>query len=158
MVIGFRIGELVVVAVQAHPVDRAVLGAEGAAGGEEALQPVGHPEGAVAEQAVVADGDAQTGGDPVHHHQGTGGPGAPETGQQGHHRQEMERGHVGDRAPVVAFLGLGLRAALAGLVQGLGANQGRGPVADGGGTAGVLGRDVADRTGEGCGGHDGPAS
>ncbi|EAU75180.1 50S ribosomal protein L9 [Synechococcus sp. RS9916] len=47
VVISIRIGKLVVVAMQAHPVDGAVLAAEGAAGGEEALQPGGNPEGTV---------------------------------------------------------------------------------------------------------------
>ncbi len=39
--ISIRIRELVVVAVQANPVDRPVLAAQGAAGGKEALQPLG---------------------------------------------------------------------------------------------------------------------
>ena len=41
VMISIRIRELVVVAVQANPVDWAVLAAQGAAGSKEALQPLG---------------------------------------------------------------------------------------------------------------------
>ena len=67
MVVHLGVGKFVVVPVQTHPVDRTVLAAEGAAGGEEALQPLGHPEGSVAEHPVVADGHPEAGGDPIEH-------------------------------------------------------------------------------------------
>ncbi len=47
VVISIRIRKLVVVAMQANPVDGAVLTAEGAAGGEKALQPGWDPEGSM---------------------------------------------------------------------------------------------------------------
>ena len=53
VMISIRIGELVVVAVKPHPVDGSVLTAQGAAGGEEALQPWRHTERAMGKQAVT---------------------------------------------------------------------------------------------------------
>ena len=103
MVIRIRIGELVVVAVQPHPVDRTVLAAEGAAGGEEALQPGGHLEGPVAEQAVVADRHAQAGGDPIEHQQAGHGRQAPKARQQRHQGQEVDHHHEADRAPAAPW-------------------------------------------------------
>ena len=78
------------VAVQAHPVNGAVLAAQGAAGGEEALQPVGQPQSPVGEQSVVADGDPQAGRDPIEDGQGAGGFPAPEAWQEGDEAQAMQ--------------------------------------------------------------------
>ena len=155
--IHFRIGKLVVVAVQAHPIDRAVLAAEGAAGGEETLQPLGHPEGAVAEHAVVADRHAQAGGDPIEHQEAGHGLQAPELGQQGHHRQHMDDGHEADGDPGGGFRPLGASGlAMARPVQGLGAALAADALVDEGGLAGgkALGGWCA---GTNWCGHNGPA-
>ena len=91
-----------VVAVQANPVDWVVLAAQGAAGGKEALQPLGQAEGAVTEQAVVADGHAQAGGDPVENRQAGHGLPAPEHGQKCHHSKDVDAGHKANSAPTAA--------------------------------------------------------
>ncbi len=93
VMIGVRIGKLVVMAVQPHPVNRSVLAAQGAAGGEEPLQPEGHPESPVAEHAVVANRHPQAGRHPIEHQQRHHRLPAPELGQQGEHRQAMHHGH-----------------------------------------------------------------
>ena len=157
VVVNLGVGKLVVVAVQAHPIDRAVLAAEGAAGGEETLQPLGHPEGAVAEHAVVADRHAQAGGDPIEHQEAGHGGQAPELGQQGHHRQHMDDGHEADGDPGGGFRALGASGlAMARPVQGLGAALAADALVDEGGLAGgkALGGWCA---GTNWCGHNGPA-
>ena len=116
VVIRIRIRKLVVVAMQAHPVDRAVLAAQGPAGGEETFQPGGHLERAMREQAVIADGDPQAGGDPIEDQQGADGLGAPEPGHQCHDREGMDRDHESDRAPSHALIGLHAAVPFFGLV------------------------------------------
>ena len=101
VVIRIRIGKFVVVAVQAHPVDRAVLAAEGTAGGEEPLQLAGHLESAVTEQSVIADGHPQAGGDPVENQQAGHGGQAPEARQQRNGGQHMDGDHEQQHRPVV---------------------------------------------------------
>ncbi len=117
VVISIRIGELVVMAVQSHPVDWAVLAAEGPAGGEEALQPLRQLEGAVRQQAVVADGDAEAGGDPIENQQAGNGLPAPEDGCQSQQAEGMNHDHESDRGPVLAALSGHVLFAFAGLVQ-----------------------------------------
>ena len=56
------VAEPVVVTVQAHPVDRSVLAAEGPAGSEHTLDPPGRLETAMAEQPVITQSDAEAGG------------------------------------------------------------------------------------------------
>gem|GEM_PF-3190543 len=55
VVVGVGIGKLVVVAMEPDPVDRPVLTAQGTTGSKKAFQPTRNSEGAVREQAVVAD-------------------------------------------------------------------------------------------------------
>ena len=106
VMIGIRIRKLVVVPMQAHPINRPLLAAEGAAGGKEALQPAGHAQGAMAEQTVVADGHAQAGGQPVENQQAGEGSQAPESWQQSHQGQGVNRGHEqGDAQAQVACAG-----------------------------------------------------
>ena len=71
-------GWTLVMAVQADPVNGAVLAAQGSAGGEEALQPLRKPQGPVGEHPVVANGDPEAGRDPIEDQQGCGGLPAPE--------------------------------------------------------------------------------
>ena len=99
VVVDSSVGKLVVVPVQTDPVNRAVLAAQGSAGGQDTLQPMGHPKGAMAEKTVIAQGDPQASGDPVKDQQGDQGLPAPEPWQQGHQGQAMDRRHVKDDSP-----------------------------------------------------------
>ena len=103
--ISIRIGELVVVAVKTHPVDGSVLTAQGAAGGEEALQPWRHTERAMGKQAVIADRDPQAGGDPIQNQQGGCALPAPVHRQQGDDREGVDRDHEADRSPPQRLIG-----------------------------------------------------
>ena len=160
VMIRIRIGKLVVVTVQTRPVDRAVLAAEGATGGEEALQPLGHAEGPMAEQPVVADRHAQAGGDPVENHQRGHGGHAPEARQQGHQGQNVDRRHEADGDPAAATRNFrrGLTAAGAtqpgGALQGIHRGDGRRLMAA---QTGSRGGSRGDRRTCSCGGHNGPA-
>ena len=122
VVINIRIGKLVVMAVQAHPVEGPLLAADRATGGEKPLQPMGDPEGPMAQQPVIADGHAQAGGDPIEHQEGNDRLPAPELGQQGNHGESMDGGHEAKGCPIDAFAAWMDRAAAAG-----GAMQGLGP-------------------------------
>ena len=104
VVIRIRIRKLVVMSVQPHPVNRAVLAAQGSTGGEEMLKPEGESEGAMTQQSVIADGDPETGRDPVENEQaGDRGP-APETRKKGHNRKDVDHDHESNRDGVlVAF-------------------------------------------------------
>ncbi len=57
------------------------------------------------EQSVVADGDAQAGGDPIEDEHGGDPLPAPETGQQGNDGENMNSDHESDRAPATSFFG-----------------------------------------------------
>ena len=102
VMISIRIGKFVVVAVQANPVNGALLAAQGAACGKKSFEPLGQTEGAVAEQPVVSDGHTQTGGDPIENQQAGGGLPAPEHRQKRQHRKDVDRSHKADGSPATA--------------------------------------------------------
>lgn len=118
VMISIRIRKLVVVAVQADPVNGALLAAQGAARGKESLEPLGQAEGAVAEQSVVTDGHAQTGGDPIEDQQGGGGLPAPEHRQKRQGSKDVDGSHKADGSPAAAWAIAGGGPARAGPVQG----------------------------------------
>ena len=99
VVVGRIVGMEMVVAVQPHPIDRAVLAAEGAAGGDQRLQPAGHREGAMGQEAVVAERDPHTGGEPIEHQQRADRLPAPEAGQQRHQGEGVNHHHEHGGAP-----------------------------------------------------------
>ena len=73
--IAFFIAELVMDAVGGHPEDRSTFEGEGAADGEEVLEPERDSVGAMGVQAMVTHADSQTRGYPVQEH--GGGESAP---------------------------------------------------------------------------------
>ena len=104
VVVAGIVGVEVVVAMQAGPIDRPMLTTEGATGGNEGLQPGHHPKGAVGQQAVKAQGDADAGGEPIEHQQHHQRQGTPEAGQQGPEGQTVDHHHEAHRAPAGAQL------------------------------------------------------
>ena len=167
VVIDIRIREFVVMAVQAHPINRALLAADRATGGEKAFEPMGDLEGPMAQEPVIADGHAQAGGDPIEHHEGSDGLPAPELGKECHHRKPMDGGHEAQGCPIDAFGAWMDRATAAGVaVQGLGPAFAAFPTVDGRGLTGASSgclrsidwtgcRGWPDAEGA-CGGHSGP--
>ena len=167
VVINIRIRELVVMAVQADPINRALLAADRATGGEKPLQPMGDPEGPMAQEPVIADGHAQAGGDPIQHHEGSDGLPAPELGQQGNHGKNMDGCHEAEGCPIDAFAAWIDRAAAAVVaMQRLGPESAAVAAVDEGGLTGASSgflrpigwtgcRGRPDAEG-GCGGHSGP--
>jgi hypothetical protein len=99
VVVDGSIGKFVVVTMQSDPVNGAVLAAEGSAGGQDTLQPMGDLERAMAEKTVITQGDPQASSDPVQDQQGDQRLPAPEPWQQGHQGQTMDGRHVKDDAP-----------------------------------------------------------
>ena len=97
MVIVGLVGELVVVAVQGHPVDRSALASQGAHHNEHPLKPAGNLETPVGHQAVQAQGHPQHGG-PIQNPEGDDALPAPELRQQCNCGQHMHRQHEGGRA------------------------------------------------------------
>jgi len=137
VVINFRIGELVVMAVQAHPINRSLLAADRPTGGEKPLQPMGDAEGSMAQEPVIANGDPEAGGEPIEHQEGRDGLPAPELGQQGHHGEHMDGGHEAKGCPIDAFAAWMERAAAAWVaMQGLGPALAPFAAVDEGGPAG----------------------
>ncbi len=113
VVISIRIGKFVVMPVQSHPVNGTVLAAQRSAGGEKVLKPEGQTEGAVAEQAVIADGDAKTGCDPVENEHARDRWPAPEARKKGHNRKGVDHDHESNREHVLVIFSFALSLALA---------------------------------------------
>ena len=61
--VAFMVGELVMDAMGGNPEDRTAFEREGAADGEDVLQPFGDAIAAMGEQAMVAHADADVGGE-----------------------------------------------------------------------------------------------
>ena len=99
VMISIRIGKLVVVAVEPHPVNRAMLAAEGATGCEETLQPLGQSKRSMRQQSVVTNRHAKAGGHPIQDREGRHRLPAPEQWQEGDDRQGVDRDHESDRSP-----------------------------------------------------------
>ncbi len=113
VMICIRIGKLVVMPVQPHPIDGAVLAAQGPAGGKKPFQPSGQAEGSVREQAVIAKGDAEAGCDPVQHQQAGDRRPAPEARQEGHNREGVDHDHESNRDGMLVIFRAVCRFALA---------------------------------------------
>ena len=154
VVINIRIRELVVMAVQADPINRALLAADRATGGENPLKPLGDPEGPMAQEPVIADGHAQAGGEPIEHQEGNDRLPAPELGQECHHSKPMDGGHEANGCPIEVFgawMGRGAGAWVA--VQGLGPAFAAFAAVDG---CGLTGASAGRSRWIGCSGHGGP--
>ena len=93
------VGMEVVVAVQTDPIDGTVLTAQGAAGGNEGFKPTRYRKGSVSEQAVVSEGHANTGGQPIKKQENNNRRATPEARHQRHHGQKMNHHHEQSRAP-----------------------------------------------------------
>ena len=117
VMIRIRIGKLVVMPMQSHPVDGAVLAAQGAAGCKKAFQPQGEAEGSVREQAVIANRDAEAGCDPIQNEQAGDSRPAPEARQEGHNREGVDHDHESNRDGMLVIFKVGGRLAFAGTMK-----------------------------------------
>ena len=98
VVVSWIVGVQMVMAMQAHPVDRTVLAAEGTAGSDNQLQPPGHLKSSVGQQTVITQGHPHTGGEPVQPQKDQQCCWAPEAWQQSDQRQGMDRHHEQQRS------------------------------------------------------------
>ena len=90
--IGGLIGEAVVVAMQAHPLDRAALAGQGAHDHEYTLHPNRHHQAPVGHQTVQTQGDPQH-GHPIKNAESHNALPAPEPRQQSNGGENMHHHH-----------------------------------------------------------------
>ena len=113
VVIRIRIGKLVMVSMQTHLVDGAVLATQCPAGRKKTLKPGGQMEGAVCQQAVITNRDTQAGGDPVQNKQAGERWQAPEARKQGYSSKDMDHDHESNRDGMLVILPSGVGLAFA---------------------------------------------